>query len=86
MPEMSRWMSLRSNGVMNVECRTETVSCVILSALRSMSPMRWISSARRTVSVVVLHQFDDGIGALDDQRAVAIEQREEPRLARHQGG
>ncbi len=47
MPEMSRWMSLRSNGVMNVECRTETVSCVILSALRSMSPMRWISSARR---------------------------------------
>ncbi len=50
MPEMSRWMSLRSNGVMNVECRTETVSCVILSALRSMSPMRWISSARRTVS------------------------------------
>jgi hypothetical protein len=36
--------------------------------------------------LVVLHQFDDGAGALDDQRAVAIEQREEPRLPRHQGG
>ena len=49
-PEMSRWMSLRSKGVMNVECSSWTVSYVTLSALRSSSPMRAISAARCTWS------------------------------------
>jgi hypothetical protein len=35
---------------------------------------------------VVLDQLDDGVGAFHDERAVAVKQVEEPRLARHQGG
>jgi len=42
-------------------------------------------AAPRLVGVVV-HQFGHGPAAGDEVFGVAIEQREEPRLARHQGG
>ncbi len=85
-----RWISLliwsRSKGVTKVLCISATVWCVTVSASCSIF---WIfatySSRRPSIGVVGQH-LDQGPGALDDERGVLVEEREEPALLRHEHG
>ena len=67
-----------------VEHRDRLVRDLVGAALDVADALDQLGASGRVF--VMPDQLDDGVAALDDQRAVAVEQVEKPRLARHQRG